>query len=78
MTALLAAALVLQAATVAAFVLLVHKLGVRHDARVDRLLQRIQAPEQAVIEHAAVPHDGPLFVSPFDDEAFNDLKASPE
>lgn len=39
-----------------------------------QLLQRIQAPDQAVIEHAAKPSEGPLFVSPFDDEAFHDLK----
>jgi hypothetical protein len=43
-----------------------------------QLLQRIQAPEQAVIEHAAVPSDGPLFVSPFDDDGFNELKERPE
>jgi hypothetical protein len=77
MTGLLAAALVLQAATVAAFFVLINRMTVRHDNRVDRLLQRIQAPEQAVIEHAAQPDpDRVLFVSPFDDAAFNDLKAA--
>jgi hypothetical protein len=49
----------------------------RAHAERQQLLQRIQAPEQAVIEHAAQPDDDRvLWISPFDDQAFNDLKAA--
>lgn len=43
-----------------------------------QLLQRIQAPDQAVIEHAAQPSDRPLYVPWDDDEAFHASKDVPE
>lgn len=43
----------------------------RFDAQVNRLLQRIQAPEQAVVEHSArvaPEREGPLFTNEFSDD----------
>lgn len=65
--------LILGLTIVGCFVLLDRK-DRRHAHQIAELCQRVQAPEQAVIEHAAKPSEGPLFVSPFDDEAFHDLK----
>lgn len=50
----------------------------RAHAERQQLLQRIQAPEQAVIEHASVPSDRPLYVPWDDDEAFHASKEAPE
>lgn len=48
----------------------------RHTELVERLCQRIQAPEQAVLDHTAslASSDEPLFVPVDDDEAWRDLR----
>jgi hypothetical protein len=71
-----------------AFVLVVACLFVvdrqqkRHDqsvqklqATIDRLAERIQHPEVVLPDLDAKPSEAQLFVSPFDDEGFNALKA---
>lgn len=67
MTYLLAISIVVNFATVAAFL----KRDSRHDADRTRLLDRIQAP-QAAADKATVPEpaEGPPYVAPDDDEGF--------
>ena len=41
----------------------------RVDVQVNRLLQRIQAPERAVLEHAEIrPQEGPLYSNEWSEE----------
>jgi len=41
----------------------------RHAEQVQKLCQRLQAPEQAVLEHAAQERsEGPLYVTEFDED----------
>lgn len=54
-----------------AYLFLLDRRDRRHDSQVNRLLQRVQAPEQAVLEHAAhvaPEREGPLFTNEFSDD----------
>lgn len=52
---------------------------VEHTALVERLLQRIQAPETAVIEHSvAQPFASPAAVTPDDDQDFWEARMTKE
>jgi hypothetical protein len=48
----------------------------RWQALTDRLAERVQHPEIPQPELGAEPSDRPLYVSPFDDDGFNELKAA--
>jgi hypothetical protein len=51
------------------YVLHLERKDRRHDSQVNGLLQRIQAPERAVLEHAEVrPAEGPLFSNEWSEE----------
>lgn len=50
------------------YVWLLDRKDTRYDAQVQRLCQRIQAPEQAVLEHAVTPREGPLFSNEFSED----------
>lgn len=53
----------------AAFLVASDRKDRRHQEQVQKLLQRIQAPEQAVLEHAAQERpEGPLYRTEFDDD----------
>lgn len=44
----------------------------RHDTQLTRLLVHVQAPDRAVAHAISVPVDGPLYLPPEDDQAWND------
>lgn len=51
---------------------LVDRKDKRHDTQLSRLIVHVQAPEQAVAHAMAIPIDGPLYIPPEDDEAWNE------
>jgi hypothetical protein len=68
LTITLTAALIL---TLAGFLVIVDRKDKRHDKQLTRLLVHVQAPERAVAHAITAPADGPLYLPPDDDEAWN-------
>jgi hypothetical protein len=57
--------------TVCAFVWLLNHLQARHERQLNHLLLHLRAPDAAVARDLSVPMDGPLYLPPEDDEAWN-------
>jgi hypothetical protein len=68
LTIILTAALML---TLIGFLVLVDRKDKRHDKQIARLLVHVQAPDRAVAHATTAPADGPLYLPPDDDEAWN-------
>lgn len=58
-------------AVITAFLVTLDRRDKRHDAQLTRLLVHVQAPERAVAHATSVVSDGPLYVPPEDDQAWN-------
>lgn len=54
------------------WVWLIDRKDKRHDAQLTRLLVHVQAPERAVAHATSAPVDGPLYLPPEDDKAWNE------
>jgi hypothetical protein len=50
---------------------LIDRKDKRHDQQLTRLLVHVQAPDRAVAHAITAPVDGPLYLPPEDDEAWN-------